>query len=659
MKGASGRPAGADRQDGGRDDAAARSKGATTPRRPARTSSSRPTVASRSSPRTARRRQGRRTVDRALLSLGRAIERQRRRPRRASRTVGARRAAGAQRRRLDRAAAARRRGRGRAQGIRCPRSRVPISTSSSSMRSACEFTDLKVRDARERRRAGRSTSTVREVAGTANWSAPDAGAAERTHRRAALPARDAGSGAARVVASAERAKDAARRKRTRRPAIRGPRSTSRRMRSFRRSAISGGSSSSRSREAADWRIDRLVLANDAGRLEANGAWRVPGRAQQTKLDIILDAKDSGGVPRALRVSRRAAGRADEDRRPARVGGRAARVRLPVAERGRFTSASVRAGSRSSSRAGQAARRAVAAGAAATRHARLQRRLQRGLRVRRNHRQRAHRERRDGDDRPEARRVRPRRSTSPARPTSRRKRSGSSVRVQPSLSSSVSAGAALLFLANPLVGAVVGAGSLLAQTMLQDPIEKMFSYEYTVTGGWSDPVVARNGGGDRERAPRRCGAALDAASTDDGRRANDARRRGADGFRRRCRGESRAGGAADRARRRPKARASSCCRSISASSARARPTSWRSARRTARVRNRRSSRGSPQEHAHLARRRHRADRERRSGARAQRMPRLRSRRASASRATTRSTSSRSRAARSATTKAGRSSPAPTW
>ena len=67
-----------------------------------------------------------------------------------------------------------------------------------------------------------------------------------------------------------------------------------------------------------------------------------------------------------------------------------------------------------------------------------------------------------------------------------------VRVQPSLSSSVSAGAALFFLANPLVGAVVGAGSLFAQTLLQDPVEKMFRYEYTVTGGWSDPVVAKNG-----------------------------------------------------------------------------------------------------------------------------------------------------------------------
>ena len=67
-----------------------------------------------------------------------------------------------------------------------------------------------------------------------------------------------------------------------------------------------------------------------------------------------------------------------------------------------------------------------------------------------------------------------------------------VRVQPSLSSSISAGAAALFIANPLIGAAVGAGALLAQKLLKDPIEQMFSYEYSVSGGWSDPVVERAG-----------------------------------------------------------------------------------------------------------------------------------------------------------------------
>ena len=65
-----------------------------------------------------------------------------------------------------------------------------------------------------------------------------------------------------------------------------------------------------------------------------------------------------------------------------------------------------------------------------------------------------------------------------------------VRVQPALSTSVSAGAAALFIANPLVGAAIGAGTLLAQKVLKDPIEQLFSYDYAVTGSWSDPVVER-------------------------------------------------------------------------------------------------------------------------------------------------------------------------
>ena len=67
-----------------------------------------------------------------------------------------------------------------------------------------------------------------------------------------------------------------------------------------------------------------------------------------------------------------------------------------------------------------------------------------------------------------------------------------VRVQPSLSSGVSAGAAALFIANPLIGAAVGAGALLAQKMLNNPFDQLFSYEYAVTGSWDDPVVARTG-----------------------------------------------------------------------------------------------------------------------------------------------------------------------
>ena len=65
-----------------------------------------------------------------------------------------------------------------------------------------------------------------------------------------------------------------------------------------------------------------------------------------------------------------------------------------------------------------------------------------------------------------------------------------VRVQPSLSSGVSAGAAVLFIANPIVGVAVGAGALLAQKMFNNPIDQLFSYEYRVSGPWAEPVVEK-------------------------------------------------------------------------------------------------------------------------------------------------------------------------
>ncbi|MGH8801490.1 MAG: YhdP family protein, partial [Casimicrobiaceae bacterium] len=79
-----------------------------------------------------------------------------------------------------------------------------------------------------------------------------------------------------------------------------------------------------------------------------------------------------------------------------------------------------------------------------------------------------------------------------------------VKVEPALASGVSAGAAALFLANPLVGAVVGAGTLLAQKLLHNPFDQLFSYEYLVSGSWDDPIVARAGAGAgaRSAAPAR-------------------------------------------------------------------------------------------------------------------------------------------------------------
>lgn len=84
-----------------------------------------------------------------------------------------------------------------------------------------------------------------------------------------------------------------------------------------------------------------------------------------------------------------------------------------------------------------------------------------------------------------------------------------VRVKPALSATISAGTAgaamLLLAANPLVAAAVGAGALLAQNAMNNPLDQIFSYDYRITGSWSDPVVQQVG----SRAPV---AAADAQAT---------------------------------------------------------------------------------------------------------------------------------------------------
>ena len=62
-----------------------------------------------------------------------------------------------------------------------------------------------------------------------------------------------------------------------------------------------------------------------------------------------------------------------------------------------------------------------------------------------------------------------------------------VLVQPTLAESVAIGAAA-GLVNPVAGVV----TYLAQKLLSDPIEKLFAFEYAVTGAWSDPQVAKRG-----------------------------------------------------------------------------------------------------------------------------------------------------------------------
>lgn len=66
-----------------------------------------------------------------------------------------------------------------------------------------------------------------------------------------------------------------------------------------------------------------------------------------------------------------------------------------------------------------------------------------------------------------------------------------VKVQPTLSETVAIGAALgpaaaIGSINPLIGLA----AYVAQKVMRDPVEKLFSYEYSVTGHWADPKVVR-------------------------------------------------------------------------------------------------------------------------------------------------------------------------
>ena len=243
---------------------------------------------------------------------------------------------------------------------------------------------------------------------------------------------------------------------------------------------------------ADWRIDRLVLANDHGRLEAEGMWRASSRPQQTKLNVNVEAKEAGaflaqfGYPDAVQGA------------PTRIDGQLSWAGAPHefdfptlagtfhinVGPGRFTKIEPGPGKLLGVLSLQSLpRRAtldfrdvfsegfafdeitgdvrIASGVMSTSSLKL---LGPAAKVDIAG---------DADLAKETQRL--------------------SVHVQPALSSSVSAGAALLFIANPLIGAAVGAGSLLAQAIMKDPIEQIFSYEYTVTGGWSDPVVTRSAG----------------------------------------------------------------------------------------------------------------------------------------------------------------------
>jgi uncharacterized protein (TIGR02099 family) len=250
---------------------------------------------------------------------------------------------------------------------------------------------------------------------------------------------------------------------------------------------------------AEWRIEKLRLSNESGRIDADGAWRTVGRQQQTKLDVALDANDAGGFltrfgyPGALQGA------------PTRINGQLAWAGAPsefdyptlngafriAVGPGRFTKIEPGIGKLLGVLSLQALPRRISldfqdifSDGFAFDEVNGNVRVVDGVMN-------------SGD----LRLVGPAASVDIsgdadlARETQRL-----TVRVQPSLSTSVSAGAALLFLANPIIGAAVGAGSLLAQKVFKDPIEQLFSYQYTVTGGWSDPVVTRSGTATASVAP---------------------------------------------------------------------------------------------------------------------------------------------------------------
>jgi uncharacterized protein YhdP len=241
--------------------------------------------------------------------------------------------------------------------------------------------------------------------------------------------------------------------------------------------------------AGEWRIERLTLANDTGRMDANGAWRTGARPEETRLDVALDVKDGGGflarfghpgavqgAPAKITGQLAWAGDPSEFDYPTLSG----QLRVDVGS-GRFMKLDPGIGKLLGVLSLQALPRrisldfrdvfsegftfdrvtgnvAIARGVMTSNDLRLAGPSAQVMIAG------------DADLAQETQHLR--------------------VRVQPTLSAGVSAGAALLFLANPFVGAAVGAGSLLAQKALRDPIEQMFSYEYTITGSWSDPQVTR-------------------------------------------------------------------------------------------------------------------------------------------------------------------------
>jgi len=265
-------------------------------------------------------------------------------------------------------------------------------------------------------------------------------------------------------------------------------------------------------DGRDWRIERFTLVNETGRIDADGWWRAGASLPQTKLDVAIDVKDAGaflarmGLPADIKAAPTKIegqlawpGAPDDFAYPALSG----TLRVNVGS-GQFTKLEPGVGRLLGVLSLQALPRRVSLdfrdvfseGFAFDA-------IQGSVRV--------------GGG------VMHTENLLVSGPAAKVTFTGSvdldretqllTVRVQPALSTTISAGAGAaavaLLAANPLVGAAVGAGALIAQKVMQDPIEQFFSYEYSVRGSWSEPVVERMA---RRSLPRTGDAAAKTAGT---------------------------------------------------------------------------------------------------------------------------------------------------
>jgi uncharacterized protein (TIGR02099 family) len=239
----------------------------------------------------------------------------------------------------------------------------------------------------------------------------------------------------------------------------------------------------------DWRIERLTLTNADGRIDANGWWRVRGERQQTQIDVKVNVEDAGGylahfgygetvrnAPTTIAGDLTWSGAPNDFDYPTLTG----KFKMNSGA-GQFTKIDPGIGKLLGVLSLQALPRRISLDFRDV--------FSEGFAF----------DDINGDFRIDNGQMHTDnlKLAGPAAAVSingdldlARETQQLNVRVQPALSSSVSAGAAVLFIANPLVGAAVGAGALLAQKMFNNPFDQMFSYDYRVTGPWADPVVER-------------------------------------------------------------------------------------------------------------------------------------------------------------------------